>query len=45
MNFQELNNLITSLKQDKKANKDLIKFYEAKRKQILTDAFNKGFEK
>ncbi len=45
MNFQELNTLIESLKKNKKGNKDLIKFYEAKRKQILTDAFNKGFEK
>jgi len=45
MNFQELNNLIQSLKKDKKANKDLINFYESKRKQILTEAFNKGFEK
>ena len=45
MNFQELNTLILSLKKDKKANKDLIKFYEAKRKTILTEAFNKGFEK
>jgi hypothetical protein len=44
MNFQELSNLIASLKKDKKANKNLIKFYEAKRKQILTEAFNKGFE-
>ncbi len=34
-----------SLKKDKKANKDLINFYESKRKQILTEAFNKGFEK
>ena len=45
MNFQELNNLIQVLKQNKKANKELIKFYESKRKQILTKAFNKGFEK
>jgi hypothetical protein len=45
MNFQELNNLIQSLKKDKKGNKELIKFYESKRKQILTEAFNKGFEK
>lgn len=45
MNFKELNTLIESLKKDKKANKDLIKFYEAKRKTILTEAFNKGFEK
>lgn len=45
MNFQELNNLIQSLKKDKKGNKDLIKFYESKRKQILTESFNKGFEK
>ena len=45
MNFQELNQLIATLKKDKKGNKDLIKFYEAKRKQILTEAFNKGFEK
>jgi hypothetical protein len=45
MNFQELNTLIESLKKDKKANKDLIKFYEVKRRTILTEAFNKGFEK
>lgn len=45
MNFQELNTLIESLKKDKKANKDLIKFYESKRRTILTEAFNKGFEK
>ena len=45
MNFQELNELIESLKKDKKANMDLIKFYEAKRRTILTEAFNKGFEK
>ncbi len=45
MNFQELNTLIESLKKDKKANKDLINFYENKRRTILTEAFNKGFEK
>ena len=45
MNFQELNNLIESLKKDSKNNKDLINFYESKRKQILTDALLKAFEK
>ena len=40
MNFQELNTLIESLKKNKKANKDLIKFYESKRKAILTEVFN-----
>lgn len=45
MNFQELNTLIEELKKDSKNNKDLINFYESKRKQILTDAFNKAFEK
>lgn len=45
MNFQELNTLIEALKKDSKNNKDLINFYESKRKQILTDAFNKAFEK
>ena len=45
MNFQEINTLNESLKKDKKANKYLIKFYETKRKAILTEAFNKGFEK
>ena len=44
MNFQELNTLIESLKKDSKKNKDLINFYESKRKQILTDAFNKAFK-
>ena len=44
MNFQELNELIADLKKDKKGNKDLIKFYENKRKAILTEAFNKGFK-
>jgi hypothetical protein len=43
MNFQELNNLIAQLKKDKKNNKDLIIFYENKRKSILTEAFNKAF--
>ena len=43
--IQELNILIESLKKDKKGNKDLIKFYESKRRTILTEAFNKGFEK
>lgn len=45
MNFKELNQLIESLKKDKKSNKELIKFYEAKRNQIITEAFKKGFEK
>jgi|LakMenEpi03Oct11_1017367.scaffolds.fasta_scaffold13482_2 hypothetical protein len=44
MTFQELNTLIESLKKDKKNNKELIVFYENKRKSILTEAFNKAFE-
>jgi hypothetical protein len=44
MTFQELNTLIQSLKKDKKNNKELIVFYENKRKSILTEAFNKAFE-
>jgi hypothetical protein len=44
MNFQQLNDLIFQLKKDKKNNKNLIAFYENKRKSILTEAFNKAFE-
>jgi hypothetical protein len=44
MTFQELNTLIESLKKDNKNNKELIVFYENKRKSILTEAFNKAFE-
>lgn len=46
MTFQELNAIIEQLKNENNpSNKELIKFYENKRKEVIKEAFRKGFEK